>query len=136
MCCVFSSHLLAAVPLLKARRALHFAVYLEDYTVQCTILSKPTRTNRGHTGGGLLSFFFFVSFLSHRRPLAVLAFIFYREICCFGSGGSCARERKRATHAMGIILNSYFCAMGDRDGSGRRGWHVKVTNDVSEIYIK
>ena len=28
--CVFSSLLLAAVPLFKARRPLHFAVYLEE----------------------------------------------------------------------------------------------------------
>ena len=28
------------------------------------------------------------------------------DFCCLGSGGSCARERKkRATHAMGILLS-------------------------------
>ena len=118
------------------------------YSVQ---LEPTARTNRGHTGGGKHRGFFLVfwflfcptvllrclpSFLSRegfgrmgKKMMEVIDF------CCFGSsGGSCARERKRATHAMGIILNSYFCAMGVRDGSGGRGWHVKVTNDVSEIY--
>ena len=50
--CVFSSHLLAAVPLFKARRALHFGVCLEDYIHLFSVFCYPTRTNRGHTGGG------------------------------------------------------------------------------------
>ena len=79
MCvCVFSSHLLAAVPLFKARRALHFAVYLEDYTsVYVSVQLEPTGVTQEGVTPGLFSSFY-VSFLPHCPP-AVLAFIFYRE---------------------------------------------------------
>ena len=76
MCAVFSSHLLAAVPLFKTRRALLFAVYLEDYT--CSVYFSVQLEPTGVTQGGGLFSSFYVSFLPHRPP-AVLAFIFYRE---------------------------------------------------------
>ena len=75
-CFVFSSHLLAAVPLFKARRALHFAVYLEDYSV-LSVQLEPTGVTQERVNTGAF-FFFYLSFLPHRSP-AVLAFILYRE---------------------------------------------------------
>ena len=47
--CTFPIYLVT-IPLIKARRVLHFAVSSEDYTLQRTFLSFST--NRGHTGGG------------------------------------------------------------------------------------
>ena len=38
-------------------------------------------------------------------------------------------EESNARNGNTLISTSYFCAMGVRDGSGRRGWHVKVTNE-------
>ena len=49
--CVFSSHLLAAVPLFKARRALHSAGVSRGLHL-FSVFFCPTRTNRGNTGGG------------------------------------------------------------------------------------
>ena len=42
--CVFVPSILAAVPSIKARRALHFAVFLEDYTfsVNYSVQQEPT----------------------------------------------------------------------------------------------
>ena len=81
--CVFSSHQLAKVPAtvppIKARRALHVAVYLHSGLHLLSVFLCPTN-NRGHTGGGqhLGSFLLldYGSFMPHRPP-AVIAF--YRE---------------------------------------------------------
>ena len=61
--CVFSSHLLAVVPLFKVKRALHFAVYLEDYTrsVYFSVQLEPTGVTQEWVNTG--AFFFFLCFL-------------------------------------------------------------------------
>ena len=46
----FRPSILATISPTKVRRALHFAVYREGYAFRVYIC--PTRTNRGHTGGG------------------------------------------------------------------------------------
>ena len=68
------------IPLIKARRALHFAAYLEDYTCSAypTVQLEPTGVTQDGVNTGAFSSFY-AAFMPHRRPPAVLAFIFYRE---------------------------------------------------------
>ncbi len=74
--CVFSSHVLATAPLVKARRVLHSCSVSRGLHL-FSVFFCPTRTNRGHTGGGKhrAFFFFLYSFVPHLPP-AVRAYIF------------------------------------------------------------
>ena len=51
------------------------------------------------------------------------------ESLLFGQWRVVRAEESNARNENTLISTSYFCAMGVRDGSGRRGWHVKVTNE-------
>ena len=70
----------------------------------------PTRTNRGHTGGGKSTgpfFFFFCFFFLPHRPPAVLAVIFYREK---GSAVPIPRQHQRrilSTHEAFSAINRF-----------------------------
>ena len=71
---VFVPSIIGGSPSVQGETCATLCVYPEDYT--CSVCLCPTRTNRGHTGGGKHRgfFFFYVSFLPDRPP-AVLAFI-------------------------------------------------------------
>ena len=75
--CVFVSSILATVPLVKARRVLHFGVYLEDYTcsVYFSVQLEPTEVAKEvHTGA---LFFFYI--LCAQPSSCGACLHFYRE---------------------------------------------------------
>ena len=49
---VFVSFILATDPAIKVRREQDLAVYLGQFTINCSAFFCTTRTTRGHTGGG------------------------------------------------------------------------------------
>ena len=79
MCCVFVPYIFATVPPIEARRALPFAVYLEDYTcsVYFSVQIEPIEVTQEGVNTRFSSSFYMFCF--PHRPLAVLPFIFYRE---------------------------------------------------------
>ena len=77
--CVFVPSILTTAPPIKARRALHFAVYLEDDTcsVYFPVQLEPTGVTQEGVGGTHLGYFFFLFFAQPSYCCACLHF--YRE---------------------------------------------------------
>ncbi len=86
MCvCVFSSHVLATVPLVKARRVLHFCsvsrglhLFRAPYSVYFSVQLEPTEVTQEGVNTGAFFFFLCIFFCAPPSPCGACLH-FYRE---------------------------------------------------------